>query len=166
MTIETIRAYEAGRFSSIRLPDWLERAGAISRSEKLDWHPAISEAIGAEHQGLTVDGTGPVGLDIGFWYSLQQGVYVEIDSELGIVEQVLIPDPVDWLPFMSAHLTPLLAAVSQAETARQLERIANALISFGRHEHGDHIDRWTGRSRIDEKREKEYWARQRARTGR
>lgn len=165
MTIETVRVYEPGRFSSIPLPDWLSRAIAISSSERLDWHRAVSNAIGAEHQGLTVEPTGSAGIEIGFWYSLQHGVYVEIDTVLGNVEQVLIADHADWLPFMSAHLTPLLAAVSQAETARQLDRIASALISFGRHEHGEHIDRWTGRSRIDEKREEAFWARRRAKAG-
>ena len=165
MNEETICSYEFGRFNSIMLPDWYNRAAAVSRSEGLDWHKAVSKAIVAEQQGLTADGMGPVGLDIGFWYSLQHGVYVEIETALGIVEQVLIRDTADWLPFMSTHLTPLLAAVSQAETARQLERIANALISFGRHEHGDHIDRDTGKSRIDEKREKEYWAGQRMKAG-
>lgn len=161
MTIETILVYEAGRFTSIPLPDWFERAVAICSGERLDWHKAVSKAIGAEHQGFTVEPTGQAGIEIGFWYSMQNGVYVEIDTVLGNVEQVLIIDPADWLPFVSAHLTPLLAAVSQAETARQLERVANALISFGRHEHGEHIDRNTGRSRIDQKREETIWARQR-----
>ena len=165
MTDQTIRAYEAGRFSSILAPAWFDRAVETNSSGKLDWQHAISEAIGADHQGLTVDATGPVGLDISFWYSLEHGVYVEIDSELGCVEQVLIRDPADWLPFISTHLTPLLGAVGQVATAQHLERIANALISFGRHEHGDHIDRWTGRSRIDERRDEEYRARQRAKAG-
>ena len=162
MTIESVLVYESGRFTSIPLPDWLDRAVAISSGENIDWHKAVSKAIGAEHQGFTVEPTGSAGIEIGFWYSLQNGIYVEIDTVLGNVEQVLIVDPADWLPFMSAHLTPLFAAVSQAETARQLDRIANALISFGRHEHGDHINRHTGRSRIDEKREEAFWARQRS----
>ena len=76
-----------------------------------------------------------------------------------MIEQVLVRDPADWLPFMSAHLTPLLAAVAQADTASQLKRIANALISYGRHGRGDHVDRWTGLSCIDEMREAEYRAR-------
>ena len=164
MMDDVIRLYEHGRFSSIPVPDWFERAVDISSSEKLDWHHSVSRALGAEHQGLTVDSTGPIGLDISFWHSLRHGVYVEIDSGLDMIEQVLVRDPADWLPFMSAHLTPLLAAVAQADTATQLRRIANALISYGRHGRGEHVDLWTGLSRVDEKREEEYRARLLART--
>lgn len=165
MIEDTIRLYQGGRFTSIPLPAWFLEAVSISSTEKLDWHRVVSRVLDAEHQGLTMEPTGPAGLEISFWPSAQQGIYVEIDTELGLVEQVLIPRPADWLPFMSAHLTPLLAAVGHVAVAAQLERIANALIAFGRHEHGEHIDRSTGRSRIDETRDAAYRARLRARAG-
>ena len=79
-----------------------------------------------------------------------------------MIEQVLIRDPADWLPFMSAHLTPLLAAVAQMDTAHQLGRLTNAVISRARHGDGDHIDRCSGRSRIDEERDAAHRARIRA----
>ena len=107
MMDDVIRLYEHGRFSNIPVPDWFERAVDISSGEKLGWHHSVSRALGAEHQGLTVDPAGPIGLDISFWHSLRHGVYVEIDSGLDMIEQVLVRDPADWLPFMSAHLTPL-----------------------------------------------------------
>jgi hypothetical protein len=162
MMDDVIRLYENGRFSSIPVPDWLDQAVDISGSEELDWHHSVSRALGADHQGLTVDATGPIGLDISFWHSLRHGVYVEIDSGLDMIEQVLIRDPADWLPFMSAHLTPLLAAVAQMETARQLEHLTNAVISRTRHGDGDHVERCSGRSRIDEERDVAYRARMRA----
>jgi hypothetical protein len=164
MRDDIIRLYEHGRFSSIPVPDWLERAVDISSSEKLDWHHAVSRALGAEHQGLTVDSMGPIGLDISFWQSPRYGVYVEIDSGLDMIEQVLVRDPADWLPFMSAHLTPLLAAAAQMETAHQLERLTNAVISWARHGEGEHLGRSSGRSRIDEDRDAAHRARLRART--
>jgi hypothetical protein len=163
MTDETIRLYENGRFTNIPVPDWLERAVAISSNEKLDWQNSVSRALGADHQGLTIDQTGPVGLDISFWHSRPHGVYVEIDSGLEMIEQVLVRDPADWLPFMSAHLTPLLAAAAQAEAAHQIGRLTNAVIAWARHGEGSHVDRCTGRSGIDEERDAAHRARLRVR---
>jgi len=160
---DVIRLYEHGRFSSVPVPEWFERAVDISGSEKLDWHHSVSRALGAEHQGLTVDSTGPIGLDISFWHSRRHGVYVEIDSGLDMIEQVLVRDPADWLPFMSAHLTPLLAAAAQMETAHQVERLTNAVISLARHGEGNHVDRHSGRSKIDEEQDAAYRARLRTR---
>jgi hypothetical protein len=159
MIEDTIRQFRDGRFTNILLPNWLEKAGQLTSEQKLDWHHAVTRVLEAEHQGLTVEPTGPVGIAINFWRSSKFGTYVEIDSELDFIEQVLIPDLADWLPFMSAYLTPMLAAAAQAATAAQLERVANTLISFGRHEHGQHIDRWTGRSQVDEARDTAYLAR-------
>lgn len=162
---DVIRLYQHGRFSNIVVPDWFEEAMLLSERESVGWHRAVSRSIGAEHQGLTMEATGPIELEISFWHSQKHGVYVEIDSGLEMIEQVLVGDTAEWLPFMSAHLTPLLAAVSQAETARQLKRVANALISFGRHGHGRHIHTWTAHSRIDEQEEEDYRARLRAKAG-
>ena len=164
MMDDVIRLYEHGRFSNIPVPDWFERAVDISSGEKLDWHHSVSRALDAEHQGLTVDSTGPIGVDISFWRSLRHGVYVEIDSGLDMIEQVLVRDPAEWLPFMSAHLTPLLAAAAQMEAAHQIERLTNAVISWARHGEGEHLDRCSGRSIIDEERDAAYRARLRART--
>ena len=163
MTDETIRLYENGRFTNIPVPDWLERAVAISSNERLDWQNSVSRALGVDHQGLTIDQTGPVSLDISFWHSRPHGVYVEIDSGLEMIEQVLVRDPADWLPFMSAHLTPLLAAAAQAEAAHQIGRLTNAVIAWARHGEGAHVDRCTGRSGIDEDRDAAHRARLRVR---
>ena len=163
MTDETIRLFEAGRFSSIAFPDWLERAARISSDEKLGWERAISRVLETEHQGFTIEPTGPIGLEISFWHSTEHGVYVEIETAIGLVEQVLVRDPNEWLPFMSAHLTPLLAAIAQAATAQQLERLTNSLIAFARHGAGEHIQRGTGQSRIDEKRDAAAFARAKVR---
>jgi hypothetical protein len=164
MMDDVIRPYEHGRFSNIPVPDWFERAVEISSSERVGWQHAVSRAFGAEHQGLTVDATGPIGLDISFWQSPRHGVYVEIDSGLDMIEQVLIPELTDWLPFMSAHLVPLVSAAVQMETAHQIDRLTNAVIAWARHGEGDHIDRCNGRSRIDEERDAAHRARLRART--
>jgi len=59
MTDDTIRLYENGRSTNIPVPDWLERAVAISSNEKLDWQHSVSRALGADHQGLTIDQTDP-----------------------------------------------------------------------------------------------------------
>ena len=146
------------------MPEWFEQAVHISSSERVGWQHAVSRAFGAEHQGLTVDATGPIGLDISFWQSPRHGVYVEIDSGLDMIEQVLIPELTDWLPFMSAHLVPLVSAAVQMETAHQIDRLTNAVIAWARHGEGDHIDRCNGRSRIDEERDAACRARLRTRT--
>jgi hypothetical protein len=163
MMDDVIRLYENGQFSNIPVPDWFERAVDIRSGEKLGWQQAISRVLGTEHQGLTVDATGPIGLDISFWHSLRHGVYVEVDSSLDMIEQVLVRDTADWLPFMTTHLMPLVAAAAQMQTAHQLERLTNAVIAWARHGEGDHIDRCNGRSRIDEERDAACRARLRAR---
>ena len=66
MMDDVIRLYENGRFSSIPVPEWFERAVEISSGENLDWHHSVSRALGAEHQGLTINSTGPIGLTSAF----------------------------------------------------------------------------------------------------
>jgi hypothetical protein len=163
MTEETIRQFLAGQFTTIPVPDWLERGERLRVEQRLDREEALSRVLEVEQQGFTIAPTGPIGLEINFWHSFEEGVYVEIESGLGLIEQVLVRDPNDWLPFMSAHLTPLLTAIAQAATAQQLERLTNAVIAFGRHGEGEHIQRGTGESQIDETRDAAAFARVRSR---
>jgi hypothetical protein len=90
--------------------------------------------LGAEHMSLMDEPLAPTWLEIRCWFSATQGNLVMIETPLALVEQVLILDPSDWLPFLSAHLTPLLTAVAQTETAHQVERLTNAVISWARQE--------------------------------
>ena len=151
---ETLRVFAAQRFTSMPIPPWLSEAIRLSCDEQLDWAKALSRMLDTEQQGLTVEPMGAAGIEINFWRSPLYGVYVEIETPLALIEQVLIPDDADWLPFMSAHLTPLLAAISQMQIASEIERLTNGVIAFARHGEGDHIDRSTGRSRTDMRRDK------------
>jgi hypothetical protein len=157
MTEETICQFRDGRFTNIPAPAWLDAAARIAHEECVGWEQAIGRMLDAEHEGLTVEPTGPIGLEISFWRS-RRGTYVEIETASGYVEQVLIPETVDWLPFVSAHLTPLLTAVAQAQTAAELARLTEAVISFARHGQGPHVGRYSGRSQIDEERDERYRA--------
>jgi hypothetical protein len=156
---ESIRLYQQGRLSNIPAPGWLERAIDLSCNERLGWQASVTRAIGVEHQGLTAEAIGPIGLDVSFWRSPTHGIYVELDSHLDLIEQVLIPDPADWLPFISVYLMPLMSAVVQMETAGQLERLTNTALSWVRHGGGQHVDRSSGLSQIDRQRDRETIAR-------
>jgi len=58
-------------------------------------------------------------------------------------------NPTDWLPFLTQHLTPLIAVAAQSAMPDQQFRMTNAFTSWARHGDGSHVDRETGLSRID-----------------
>ena len=70
-----------------------------------------------------------------------------------LIEEVSVPHDADWLPFLSTYLVPVASAMLQADTAYLLQRIGNTLIAWGRHGQGEHIDRFSGESHIDERRD-------------
>ena len=77
------------------------------------------------------------------------GILVLIEDPLGLVEQVVILNPTDWLPFLSKYLAPLIATSTQSAVLQMQSKIANTLIAWARHGEGSHVDRETGLSRID-----------------
>lgn len=77
------------------------------------------------------------------------GTFVVLETPLALVEQIVILNPADWLPFLSTYLAPLMAASAQCALFEGQSRIANALIAWARHGEGTHVDRETGLSRID-----------------
>lgn len=164
MSDDGLRVFTIHGFASAPFPPWFHEAIRLTNTERLGWQVALSSALDAEHQGLTTVALGPIGLQIDYWHSLQHGVYVEIDTALGLVDRVLVPDAADWLPFVNGQLVPPLSAAGTMDVASQIDRLANALIAYARHGDGEHIDRATGTSRIDQRRDEEF--RQRLRTGR
>ena len=155
MTHETLRLYSRAGFISVPAPAWYHEANRLSEQEHLDWHRAVGRVLGAEHQALTDEPVPPAYLEINFWLSPAWGCFVVIETPLDLIEHVLVPDPADWLPFMSTYLVPLQAAIGQMAVAAQLDRLTNAVIAFGRHGSGEHIDRESGRSGIDARRDAE-----------
>jgi hypothetical protein len=153
MNFDTLRVYSRAGVISVSAPDWYHEANLLSEQEHLDWHKAIGRVLGAEHQSLTVEPVPPAYIEINFWRSPAWGSFVVIETPLEFIEHVLVPDPADWLLFMTTHLVPLQAAVGQMAIAAQLERLTNAVIAFGRHGSGEHIDRESGRSGIDARRD-------------
>jgi len=149
MSFDRLRIYNAGRFHEVDLPDWYHEACRISEEEHIDWHRAFERVLDCEYTLLTEEGRVSAGLEIRFWPSEANGILVLIETPLGLVEQVVIPDPTDWLPFLATYLAPLMAGSAQFSTALMLARIGNALIAHARHGDGSHVDRETGESRID-----------------
>ncbi len=96
-------------------------------------------------------------LEIRFWPSETHGILVTIETPLALVEQIVVLNPIDWLPFLSTYLAPLMAASAQVAMLEANGRIANALIARARHGDGDHIDPETGLSKIDIAEEKRRW---------
>ena len=149
MSFDRLRIYNAGRFHEVDLPDWYHEACRISEEEHIDWHRAFERVLDCEYTLLTEEGLISAGLEVRFWPSDSHGILVLIETPLGLVEQVAIPNPTDWLPFLSNHLAPLIASSAQFGTATMLARIGNALIARARHGNGSHVDRETGQIRID-----------------
>jgi hypothetical protein len=77
------------------------------------------------------------------------GKFVLIDTEADFVEQVLVPNPTDWLPFLTQHIAPLISAAAQAASSYHQRKLTRAIIAWARHGEGKHIERETGLSEFD-----------------
>lgn len=149
MSFDRMRLYDAGRFHDTELPDWYHAAMRLSEAERVDWHRALERVLDCEYTLLTEEGLISAGLEIRFWPSEMQGVFVLIETPLAVVEQIVILNPTDWLPFLSRYLAPLMAASNQSAMIALHGKIGNAFIAWARHGEGSHVDRETGLSRID-----------------
>ena len=149
----TLRVYGSGTFQSIPLPDWYIEAEQLANKERLDWEDAISRVLGADSIPMTHDAEDGW-LAVRFWQGPGAGFLVNIQNPIGIIETVWIPEPVDWMPFLSAHIAPLMEADAQATIADTLWVLKNAAIAFFRHGEGDHVSRQDGLSRIDIKKDR------------
>ena len=149
MSYDTLRVYEAGRFHDVDLPDWYHEAERLSQQEGVSWHHAFTRALGCYPVALTDEGCEGCWIEVRFWPSARSGNFVLIDTEAGIIEQVLVLNTIDWLPFLTAHITPLISAVAQTAGAERQRKLTQAFIAWARHGEGSHVDRETGLSRID-----------------
>lgn len=149
MSYDTLRVYEDGRFRDAPLPDWYREANRLCEQQQLDWDRAVERVLDCEVMMLTSEATMGCLITVHAWPSALHGFLVRFETPVFLVEEVLIPNPTDWLPFMTTHITPLIAAAAQGAAAEGQERLANAFIAWARHGKGSHIDRETGESRID-----------------
>lgn len=149
MSFDRMRLYDAGRFHDTKLPDWYHAAVRLGETERVDWHRALERVLDCEYTLLTEEGLISAGLEIRFWPSEMQGIFVLIETPLAVVEQIVILNPTDWLTFLSRYLAPLIAASNQSAMIALYGKIGNAFIAWARHGKGSHVDRETGLSRID-----------------
>jgi hypothetical protein len=144
-----LRVYDAGRLHDVELPAWYREAERLNETEHVDYHRAFDRVLDCEHTLLTEDGMLGGAIAIRFWPSESHGVFVLIETPLGLVEQVVVPNPADWLPFLAHHLAPLIAVSNQSAAIALHGKIGNAFVAWARHGEGRHVDRDTGLSRID-----------------
>lgn len=156
MSFDRLRVYDAGRFHDVDLPVWYHEACRISEMEQVDWHRAFERVLECEYSLLTEEGLCSAALEIRFWPSAMTGMFVIIETPLAVVEQIVVIDSKDWLPFLSTYLAPLMGASAQYAMLEVQGKIANALIAKARHGDGNHINRETGESEIDLKRDLEW----------
>ena len=160
MSDETIRVYTSGNFTSEPVPGWYREAMRLCEGGG-DWHKALSRVLDVESNCFPAATLEQAAAEVIFWRSRHHGAYVEISNVLGLIEEVSIPDDADWLPFVSTYLVPVASAIVQADMAYLLERVGNTLVAWGRHGQGDHINRTTGHSHIDERRDQALRAQRR-----
>lgn len=149
MSYDRMRLYDAGRFHDTDLPDWYREAERLCETEHVDFHRAFDRVLDCKYTLLTEDGMLGGALEIRFWPSETQGIFVLIETPLAFVEQIVILNPADWLPFLSRYLAPLIAASNQSAMIALHGKIGNAFIAWARHGKGNHIGRESGESRID-----------------
>lgn len=159
MSDDTLRVYEAGRFHDVDLPDWYHEAERLSLEKGLSWNHAFTRALGCYPMPLTDEGCEGGWIEVRFWPSAKTGNFVLVDTEAGVIEQVLVPNAIDWLPFLTQYITPLISAAAQAASTAQQRKLTRAFIAWARHGAGDHIERETGLSEIDLDRDRRYAAR-------
>lgn len=153
MSFDRLRVYDAGRFHDIPLPDWYREADLLCEQQQLDWDRALECVLDCEVMMLTGEATMGCPIAVHAWPSPLHGFLVHFETPVFLVEQVLIPKATDWLPFMTQHITPLIAAAAQGSAVEGQERLANAFIARARHGGGCHVGRETGCSRIDVERD-------------
>lgn len=149
MSFDTLRVYEAGRLYDVPLPDWYHEADRLCQQQGGDWYRALERVLDCELILLTGDATIRCLIEVRAWPGQLHGFLVVFETPEFLVEQVLIPKATDWLPFMTQHITPLIAAAAQGAAAEGQDRLANAFIAWARHGEGSHVARETGHSRID-----------------
>ncbi|MGM0583958.1 MAG: hypothetical protein ACQEUZ_04850 [Pseudomonadota bacterium] len=149
MSLDRIRIYDAGNLYDSELPDWYRKSERLSEEDRINWHRALDCALDCVPTQLAGEGAVGGGLEIRFWPSDMHGTFVLIETPLAIVEQVLVLNPTDWLPFLSKYLAPLIMASTQNAMVGVQGKLANALIAWARYGEGAHVDRETGLSRID-----------------
>lgn len=149
MSCNTMRIYDAGRFYDAELPDWYTAAEQVSETDCLDWHRALDRVLDCEHCLLTEEGKVSSALEIRVWSSQMAGYFVLIETPLALIEQVVILNSEDWLPFLSQFLAPIMTTSGNRNLFALHEKLANAFIAWARHGVGSHINRETGHSRID-----------------
>jgi hypothetical protein len=155
MIFDTLRLYHLGRLQSVPAPEWYEEARQLNERTHLDWHKAFDEVLGTEHMTLMDGPLAPTWIEVRCWFSSTQGIFVIIETPLEIIEQVLILDAADWLPFLTTYLMPITGVVAQAALVDKVNRLGNAVIAFSRHGSGDHVDAENGESLIDRRRRAE-----------
>ena len=149
MTFDRLRVYENDRFHDIVLPNWYREALRLSETERVDFHRALERVLDCEHSLLTEDGMLGGVIEIRFWPSEIHGIFVLIETPLAFVEQIIVPNPADWLPLLSRYLAPLISTANQSAMFSLHGKLGNAFIAWARHGEGSHVDRETGLSRID-----------------
>ena len=154
---KTLRVYISGRFEEVSIPGWYREAEQIADNEMLDWEDAISRALGADSIPMTHDAEDGW-LAVRFWQGPGNGFLVNVQNPIGTIEMVWVPEPADWMPFISAHIAPLIAADAQATIADTLWVLKNATIAFFRHGEGSHVSRQDGLSRIDLNNDRAYFS--------
>ena len=161
MSFDTMRVYEAGQLYDVDLPDWYHEAERLFQKEGVNWHHSFTRVLGCTSVPLTDDGCEGGWIEVHFWPSTTVGTFVLIDTEAGIIEQVLVPNPTDWLPFFTQHITPLIFAAAQAASSAQQRKLTRAFTAWARHGKGKHIERETGQSEIDLEQDQRLGARYR-----
>jgi hypothetical protein len=98
MSFDRMRVYEAGRLYDVDLPDWYHEAERLCQKEGVNWHHSFTRVLGCDSVPLTDDGCEGGWIEVHFWPSTTLGTFVLIDTEAGIIEQVLIPNPTTGCP--------------------------------------------------------------------
>ena len=130
------------------LPDWYHEAERLSEAERIDWDRAFERVLDCEYTLLTEDAM--LGSDRGPVLAERcTGFFVLIETPLASSSRSSVPNPTDWLPFLTTTLTPLIAAGADRHARCKARSACERLHRLGAPWRRSHVDRETGLSRID-----------------
>ncbi len=145
---QTIIAYRGGTFSKESAPRWLVEILSAA-AESTDWDKALHAILGRPVSFASIEEHGWIDGRVMAWKTPDGGFYVEMWGGEYCHAEIWLPDATDWLPFNSTHVEPFLRTRAAMRHLDALDRLTNAFIAFARHGAGEHVDRDSGKSRID-----------------
>jgi hypothetical protein len=147
MSEQKITRWTNSRFETVAQPEWWQ-----SEIGRIESDPSIPD-----------DGYGMRDIqDVSVWRLESDRGWIATFSNAMLVLYVHAQTDADYLDLLTTRVPAFISLGEDRPIASSLSDIRNAIFSWARHGQGEHIDRDTGESNIDRRRDREQRLRDRA----